>query len=309
MSGAGRLAAFGLVLVAALGAGYGAGALAGPLGTTTAGAAVQATPQEAVPHGDAEHPGAAHGGETHAGEASGGEADHHPGTEPRTEEPAGLSATQGGYSLQTRSATLAAGEAFSFVVTGPDGNAVTEYRVEHTKELHLVAVERDGAGYRHVHPSRDAAGRWRADVDLTPGAWRLFADAVPAAAADKVVLGVDVQVAGRQAATAPVEPGSTPVVDGYTVALDGAPVAGTPARLRFAVTRDGRPVATEPYLGALGHLVVVREDDLAYLHVHPDTGALAFTATFPAPGRYRLFLDIKVDGTVRTAPFAVEVTA
>ena len=31
----------------------------------------------------------------------------------------------------------------------------------------------------------------------------------------------------------------------------------------------------EPYLGAKGHLVALREGDLAYLHIHPEGGELA----------------------------------
>ena len=47
----------------------------------------------------------------------------------------------------------------------------------------------------------------------------------------------------------------------------------TPAtrrELTLRVSRDGRPVTDlQPYLGAYGHLVVLRDGDLAYLHVHP----------------------------------------
>lgn len=35
---------------------------------------------------------------------------------------------------------------------------------------------------------------------------------------------------------------------------------------------------------------------------------LAFSSTFPTPGRYRLLLDVQVAGQVHTAPFTVEVT-
>ena len=78
--------------------------------------------------------------------------------------------------------------------------------------------------------------------------------------------------------------------------------AGREAELRFEVTRDGEPVTTEPYLGAGGHLVALREGDLAFLHVHPTDG-LGFMATFPSPGRYRLFVQFKHEGEVRTAAF------
>jgi len=64
----------------------------------------------------------------------------------------------------------------------------------------------------------------------------------------------------------------------------------------------------EPYLGASGHLVALREGDLAFLHVHPEADRLAFDAQFPSPGRYRLFLQIKTGGVVRTAAFTHEVS-
>jgi hypothetical protein len=88
--------------------------------------------------------------------------------------------------------------------------------------------------------------------------------------------------------------------------------AGRETGLRFAVTRAGRPVRRlEPYLGAKGHLVALREGDLAYLHVHPTAGAAAhevpFAATFPTPGRYRLFLQVRAGGAVRTVAYTVAV--
>src|SRR2546427_10476443 len=78
---------------------------------------------------------------------------------------------------------------------------------------------------------------------------------------------------------------------------------GEESQLEFAVTRNGRPVQLQNYLGAKGHLVALRQGDLAYLHGHPDTESLKFMATFPTAGSYRLFLQFKVDGPVHTAVF------
>lgn len=73
----------------------------------------------------------------------------------------------------------------------------------------------------------------------------------------------------------------------------------------------------EPHLGAFGHLVALRQGDLAYLHVHPEgqpgDGRTApgpqvrFGAEFPSAGAYRLYLDFRHDGVVRTAEFTVHV--
>src|SRR5699024_11235811 len=52
--------------------------------------------------------------------------------------------------------------------------------------------------------------------------------------------------------------------------VEGDLTAGEASQLTMTVTRDGEPVTElEPYLGAFGHLVALRDGDLAYLHVHP----------------------------------------
>jgi hypothetical protein len=70
-------------------------------------------------------------------------------------------------------------------------------------------------------------------------------------------------------------------------------------------------VDVDPYLGADGHLVVLRQGDLAFLHVHPSGNAgdeaVAFEATLPTAGRYRMFLQFRHDGRVHTAEFTEEV--
>jgi hypothetical protein len=67
-------------------------------------------------------------------------------------------------------------------------------------------------------------------------------------------------------------------------------------------------VQTEPYLGAGGHLVALREGDMAFLHVHPTGDGPSFGATFPTEGRYRLFLQFKHDGRVQTVAFTQAVS-
>jgi hypothetical protein len=42
--------------------------------------------------------------------------------------------------------------------------------------------------------------------------------------------------------------------------------------------------------------------------VHPDEDATRFMAEFPSAGRYRLFLQFRVDGRVHTAELTREVS-
>jgi len=231
--------------------------------------------------------------------------------------PKGLMVSQNGYTFRLAETTVAPGSAVpvAFTIEGPDGIPVTEYDVEHEKELHLIAVRRDFSGFQHVHPERAVDGTWSSSLDLSAGQWRLFAD-FKATGAEAVTLGNDLAVRGSYQPATAVAESLTATVEGYTVTLDGDLVAGEEARLTLSVTRDGAPVTDlEPYLGAFGHLVALRSGDLAYLHVHPegtpgdgetDPGPdVVFFAQVPSPGRYHLYLDFKHEGVVRTAAFTV----
>lgn len=64
----------------------------------------------------------------------------------------------------------------------------------------------------------------------------------------------------------------------------------------------------QPYLGARGHLVMLRTGDLAYVHVHPlATRRLAFDTSEAAPGTYRLFVQFRRENRVHTAACTREV--
>jgi hypothetical protein len=243
-----------------------------------------------------------------------------PEAHPAAAAPAPESAATGtGYVLDVLGEQPAAGTTtVAFRVLGPDGAPVTDYTQDHGEDLHLVAVRADLSGYQHVHPDRAPDGTWRVPLTLTPGTWRLVADTTPAAADEDLALTADLQVAGTYDPQ-PL-PGPAPVaeVDGYTVVLTGELTAGAESELTFSVSRDGCPVVDlQPYLGAYGHLVALREGDLEYLHVHPVEDAhvapapgphVAFAATAPSAGTHRLFLDFRHGDAVHTAAFTVQVT-
>ena len=236
-----------------------------------------------------------------------------------TELPAGLSSTENGYTLRLAQTRVDANSQvpLRFRITDGSGSAVTRYLDNHEKQLHLIVVRRDMAGFQHVHPTMDSAGTWSVPVDLSAGDYRVFADFVPEGG-EKLTLGADLHVAGRYDPQPLPAPSATATVDGFTVSLAGSPKATEPSMLTFSVTRDGKPVTDlQPYLGAYGHLVALRASDLAYLHVHPmgEPGdgvtpagpEIGFHTTFPTDGDYRLFLDFKHQNVVRTAEFTVSV--
>ncbi|GGV59509.1 hypothetical protein GCM10010294_07660 [Streptomyces griseoloalbus] len=232
----------------------------------------------------------------------------------------GLQISEHGYSLDLKTPRVTAGQRadLRFTVRDASGRPVTEYRREHDKELHLIVVSRDLLTYRHLHPGRAADGTWSTPVDLPlAGGYRVFADFTPAGkGARNLTLGADLAASGTYRPQELPRAGATARVDGYEVRLTGGLRPGRASELRLTVSRDGEPVTDlQPYLGAYGHLVALRSGDLAYLHVHPhgEPGdgrtpsgpEVSFTATAPSGGSYRLFLDFKHDGVVRTAAFTV----
>jgi hypothetical protein len=228
----------------------------------------------------------------------------------------GLSVTDGGLTLQAERTQLRRGaeQTFSFRVVGEDGAPVRDFEVEHEKRMHLIVVRRDGSGFQHLHPRMTPDGTWATPITIDEaGDYRVFADFVHEGRAQ--TLATDVFVDGPVDHEALPRPAATADAgDGYQVKLH-EPQRGM---LEFDVTRDGKPVEVEPYLGAGGHLVALRQGDLAYLHVHPVMGEgghgkeaghggaaeqIAFETEFPSAGRYALYLQFQHEGTVRTARF------
>jgi hypothetical protein len=194
-----------------------------------------------------------------------------------------------------------------FRIADERGDTVRDFDVEHTKRMHLIVARRDLSGFQHLHPRQAADGSWSSTVRLAAaGSYRLFADFSHAGA--PTTLASDLRVDGDADLRALPAPAATAVSDGgHHVRLDARRAEpGREAELRFTISRGGRAVHPQPYLGASGHLVALREGDLAFLHVHP-VGEGRFAATFPMAGRYRLFLQFKDAGRVHTVAFTQEV--
>ena len=246
------------------------------------------------------------------GHADDGAATGDPGA--ATHEVRGLASAAGGLRVVVEDPELRRGraETLAFRIVDDRGATVRDFDVEHTKRMHLILARRDLTGFQHLHPRQRADGAWTTEVRIAAaGSYRLFADF--SRGGEPQTLATDLRADGRADLRDLPAPAPRVTSDGgYDVELAPAGIRpGEEADLRFTITRDGEPVATEPYLGAGGHLVALREGDLAFLHVHPteEAGAsdVGFRATFPTEGRYRLFLQFQHGGEVQTVAFTQEV--
>jgi hypothetical protein len=185
-------------------------------------------------------------------------------------------------------------------------------------------------------------GRYRIYVDVTHenGLAQTLTDAVtvPASTAAPSALGDP----DDSFAVAPPL-GSGDLGDGYTLVREDeeALEARREHALQFRIrSASGADVVPEPYMGMAAHAVITRDDGAVFIHLHP-TGTISMAAqalfrrreggvsaevdphaghvmepadarltfpyTFPQSGRYRLWVQVKVDGRVRTAAYDLVV--
>ncbi len=244
---------------------------------------------------------------SHGKPRSGGDDDHSKG-------PGGLAVDSQGYVLRPRTTRFTAGDStdFRFTVFTVNGKPVTDFARSDGQRMSLIVVRRDMSGYQHLHPIMAPDGTWSVRLQLDkPGSYRAFAQFLAGSATAPVTLGVDLEVPGLS------EPGPIPKVstmaevDGYTVIGTGDLIAGSVSQLWMHVIRDDVPVTDlDLYQGNVGHLVILREGDLASLQVRPVAGprretTIGFEVEAPTAGYYRMFLEFQHHGQVRTAEFTV----
>jgi FtsH-binding integral membrane protein len=242
-----------------------------------------------------------------------------------------------------------------------DGRVVRELAIVHEQPIHLIVVSEDLSYFDHVHPvaGKEAvfdwtyvfprAGRYLVFAELTPKGDRAQAFRVgvqvsegetrlaevdqgavlsPDAGAGKVVRCVPAARTAQESAALdmnhPGKGGEGEAVEAQLLTQPRTIAAGLHTQLIFRLADGaGKPVVDlEPYLGAMGHCVIISEDTGTYLHSHPeqfsvvkagDRGGpvVAFHAVFPKAGRYRVWGQFKRAGAggerMVIAAFDVEV--
>jgi hypothetical protein len=225
----------------------------------------------------------------------------------------------------------------SFSIRQPSGGTLASFKRgagPHTG-VHLIIVRSDLGAIIHHHPPISSDGKIEDSVTFpTPGTYRLVVDAYPNLPGPlrNFQLFRWIRVAGqsKQEALPPFRP--TVAVDGYRVTLHGRPRlrAIQAASLDVTVTDpQGRPARFTPWFGALAHAIFFRAASLDYFHTHVCApGATGCTSLFggtsvsgtstkpgqlhvgvllPLSGTWRLFLQLKVNDRVVTAPFTLKV--
>jgi hypothetical protein len=258
----------------------------------------------------------------------------------------------------TPSTNLVAGKPqnLTIQVRSAEGKAIEQFDTAHEKLMHLILVRNDLSYFTHLHSESVNKGKLQFTANLPmDGQYTAFADYVPKGATQQVsTQTLSVGKDKASASTTPLTPGSTlsKSVGDLNVSLLLNPKTIKPGQ-ETAVTLDikdaaGKPVADlQPYLGAMGHLVIIRQSPVLtaanYLHAHPKEmagmsnmsampgnkssmaieksmdvehakqsntstpGQVTFETAFPESGVYKLWGQFQRNGKVITADFTVSI--
>ncbi len=200
------------------------------------------------------------------------------------------------------------------------GQPWTDYSVVNEKLLHLIVISEDMQQYEHLHP--DYLGNGDFAVNFTPpieSTYYLYAEFAPSLNSEALASAV------VKTSNAPPIGGVPPISEGPRTAVSGRYAVefktdqDLQAKTSYPITFTVKDTQTnevitnfESYLGMLGHLAIIHENKLSYLHVHPTTNGkngqpLTFSAQFPESGLYRMYLQFKHDGQLNAVAFTVRV--
>jgi hypothetical protein len=214
---------------------------------------------------------------------------------------------------------------------------------DHGHDMHLFLVRvPDLDTIVHVHPVRGDDGVYVQQLPSLPaGRYAQFADIVlgdgfPVTGTGELELpALDCAPLAGDDSTWRGRAGQMAMLAGGAAMIFERPEqlnAGAAQPLAFRVVEaDGSAAELEPYMGMLGHAVVVRADATVFAHLHPSgsiampalaladphamhamhahraVSRVAFPYGFPRAGAYRVFVQVKLRGRVETGVFDVTV--
>ncbi|GAA0628661.1 hypothetical protein GCM10010174_55870 [Kutzneria viridogrisea] len=242
----------------------------------------------------------------------------------------------GNLALSTEPAHPTAGEPFRLrlaLFDGATGRPMDDLQVDHGALIHLALIGDDHRYLTHLHPARTGPGQYEVRTTLpVGGGFTAYAELARTGSGEQLLRQHFTVGGAASTVDTPIGLGER-AADGLRFSLSSTPIlAGAPATLTFRISDEHGPVHDlQPWLGMTGHLLLTSEDGALFEHVHerdsmatavltatlaqPDETvrsagpAARFVLTFPAPGRYWLWLQVERDYQVRTVPYVVDVPA
>ena len=213
-----------------------------------------------------------------------------------------------------------------------NGDPIYFFQTPFEKPFHLIVVNSDLSYFSHIHPEQEK-NSFIIDTSFPQDdTYRLYTDFQPFGAIEQQY-GFQLNVGNIEESLPKVPTVNFDLekeVDQYRVSLSfsgtlvSEQISAGLQELKFTITdKDNNPVMNlHPYLGAFGHLVMIKKDTYEYVHAHPImTKPVALNersgpnvAFVPmalygkvTPGIYKVFGQFNPNGTLIVADFWIEV--
>ena len=234
----------------------------------------------------------------------------------------------------------------TFTLRDYQGNPVQDLVLDHNRILHVVIASKDFSVFSHIHV--EDSGPITPEMLKTavfpvhysfpkPGSYLVSADFTERGYLFSDQFYLNVGASSTMSAPQGKNFALQENVGGYDVTLKTSPAtlkAGAPATLDYHIEKNGKPLTEmDPYLAVPMHISIIREDLMAFLHIHgllpvsfigkllgesihashlllpnkfgPDIEATNFA--FPSAGVYHIFGEFSVAGKVVVSQFTVRV--
>ena len=204
-------------------------------------------------------------------------------------------------------------QVLSFEIYGKDGDAWgdEDLKIAHEKKMHFIIVSSDFSDYQHVHPQyKDKL--WQVKVTFRNNTtYQAYVD-IDSNEDGPEVLRIPVAVGTPQVVSKISQKETTLSKGGIdvTMSAENGFSAGKENSVIFTLSKGGKIIIPENYLGAKGHVVALGDDPNTFIHGHPDDhgdSEIHFAFSFEKSGTYTLFAQFQVNGVVGTYPFTINV--
>ncbi len=213
---------------------------------------------------------------------------------------------------------------FSYKIKNDLSDVLIDFETVHEKIMHFILVRKDLQNFQHLHPDyNQATGEFTINIMFpADGPYRLFPDFTPAKNANPQLLPVtlthDVNVGNSdnyKPVPVTVDVASNKSVDGYNIiySTESELQSQMPVNYTLSIEKNDNKVTNlQPYLGALGHSVILKEGTLDFIHAHAESKAvdssdITFSTSFPEPGLYKTFTQFQHENKVMTSEYTFQV--
>ncbi|KMK76321.1 hypothetical protein [Alkalihalobacillus pseudalcaliphilus] len=187
-------------------------------------------------------------------------------------------------------------------------NQAPQLEINHEKELHLIIISSDMKKYLHLHPKNIGTGKFEQEIALEEGSYKIFVDISPRDLIYRVKP-IDLNVGHliNNHSHHNLEPDTKlqKTINNKSLELQ---IDSLSVDQPTTLTYNFLDTLPEPYLGALGHVIIINEEATQFIHVHPvSDDKTIFTTQFINPGLYKVWGEFKFNDQVITYPFVIEV--